>query len=525
MKFPRGNPGQTNKEVPLATGGWGRINTPDFQPGDLWVGRTDEGEAVGFHDDRHIVTVAGSRAGKGRSSIIPNLCMWPGSCVVLDPKGENAYHTAAKRAQHKGQKVCVLDPFNVSGVPDELRTTFNPLDLIDEKSPDATDEAALIADAIVVATDSRDAHWDESARALIEALILYVCARERPESGKRDLIRVRQLLMRGPVEAIEAAKKLAEEEGDPVSEEDVKPMTLLLKMMERSTAFDGVIAGAAASIHQLGDNERGSILSTARRNTKFLDSPAMAATLRQSAFDPATLKTRSGGVSLYLCLPARRLASHARWLRMVINLTLSRMEALGRRSDGQSVLFVLDEFAVLGHMESLEKAAGLMAGYGVKLWTILQDLTQLQRHYEGSWETFLGNAGLLQFFGNTDLTTLKHISERLGEVEIIRTLESSSQNIQSGQSDMPELQQLSARKKEGILGAFARSETKSESSSYNSSQAENIQRSPLLTPEEVGRYFTRRGGWQLVFMDGFRPIALKRTNYDEDPAFKDLFTA
>ena len=25
MKFPRGNPGQVNKEVPLATGGWGKM--------------------------------------------------------------------------------------------------------------------------------------------------------------------------------------------------------------------------------------------------------------------------------------------------------------------------------------------------------------------------------------------------------------------------------------------------------------------------------------------------------------------
>lgn len=521
MKFPRGNPGQINKEVPLATGGWGRM-TGSYEGGDLWIGRTAEGEVVGYNDDRHMVTVAGSRAGKGRSCIIPNLCLWTGSCVVIDPKGENAYHTAAMRASHWGHGVAVLDPFDVSRVPDELRTTFNPLDLIDEHSPDAIDEAALIADAIVVSADARDAHWDESARAFIEALILYVCTEERKDHGRRDLIRVRELLTRGHVDLVEEITAAAEAQGQKTLPLD--PFEKLLDDMEFHEGFGGSIAGAAAGMKQLGDRERGSILSNARRNTKFLDSPAMAATLKKSAFDPDTLKTGRRPVFLYLCLPARRLASHARWLRLVLNLTLSRMEALGARTDRRPVLFVLDEFAVLGHMASLEKAAGLMAGYGVKLWTILQDLTQLQRHYEGSWETFLGNAGLLQFFGNTDLTTLKHISERLGEVEIIRTLESSSENVQQGLSDMPELQQLSARKKEGILGVFARSETSSESSSYSSSAAETIQRSPLLTPEEVGRYFTRDGGWQLVFLAGFRPVALKRSNYDEDVAFKDLFT-
>ena len=84
------------------------------------------------------------------------------------------------------------------------------------------------------------------------------------------------------------------------------------------------------------------------------------------------------------------------------------------RSDGANraaekgkhpVLFVLDEFAVLDHMESIEKAAGQIAGFGVKLWPVIQDLTQLQRDYKEAWETFMGNAGLMTFFGNTDLTT------------------------------------------------------------------------------------------------------------------------
>ena len=36
------------------------------------------------------------------------------------------------------------------------------------------------------------------------------------------------------------------------------------------------------------------------------------------------------------------------------------------------VLFLLDEFAALGHLAPVERAMGLMAGYGVQLWPILQ---------------------------------------------------------------------------------------------------------------------------------------------------------
>ena len=63
-----------------------------FTPGQFWVGRNDSDSAppVGYLDDRHIVTIAGSRAGKGVTSIIPDLCLYPGSVICIDPKGENA---------------------------------------------------------------------------------------------------------------------------------------------------------------------------------------------------------------------------------------------------------------------------------------------------------------------------------------------------------------------------------------------------------------------------------------------------
>jgi len=52
-------------------------------------------------------------------------------------------------------------------------------------------------------------------------------------------------------------------------------------------------------------------------------------------------------------------------------------------------------------------------GFGVKLWAVLQDTTQLQRYYQRSWETFLGNAGLIQCFSNGDQSTLEYIARRL----------------------------------------------------------------------------------------------------------------
>ena len=81
---------------------------------------------IGWNDDRHVMTIAGSRAGKGVSLIIPNLLFYEGSALVIDPKGENARITAGDAAKARnqaaglGQDVYVLDPFERSGVATRL---------------------------------------------------------------------------------------------------------------------------------------------------------------------------------------------------------------------------------------------------------------------------------------------------------------------------------------------------------------------------------------------------------------------
>ena len=109
---------------------------------------------------------------------------------------------------------------------------------------------------------------------------------------------------------------------------------------------------------------------------------------------------------MYLCLPAMRMGTHARWFRLMILLALSVMERTQVKPPAP-VLFVLDEFPVLGHMQVVEKAAGLMAGFGVKLWIIVQNLGQLKQHYDKAWETFFANSGVVTAFGVVDHETAK----------------------------------------------------------------------------------------------------------------------
>lgn len=593
--FPRGHDAAPEKSAKLATAAWS-TDAPLWREGMIWLGRRDDGAAIGNDDNRHMLTIAGSRAGKGTSAIVPNLCLWPGSCVVIDPKGENAGLTAETRSKRAGHTVVVLDPFGEADVPASLRTRFNPLELIDFAADDAIDVVAAIGDALTVGSDAgNDVHWTESARQIIEAVILHVAANRYEKD--RSLVRVRQLLTLGDVGAAERFTELArdrasieahakaiakgktEAEADQEAAiaaaevKDVSPFTALWSSMSSNKAENeavrDVIAGAANSIREMGDNERGSILSTARRNTKFLDSPRMRACVSGEGLSIDRLKTDAGGLSLYVCLPARFLPTHARFLRLVLNLTLYRMEALGLApSTGRPVLFILDEFAALGRLEVIEKAAGLMAGYGVKLWPILQDLGQIKRHYRESWETFVGNAGVLQFFGNTDLTTLEWISKRMGQIEVSRETigrstatttgrtKSQGQTVSEGwslssgtaegRSAMADLQRIATRdggaslgayiarvgasevshsqnfsKQDGITGGTStqRGDGSSSGTSETESSSEAIHLAALMSLDEIARFFDRDTGLQIIFRGGKAPVALRRTPYMIDDQF------
>ncbi len=348
--FPRGT-GNDGKAAPLATARWSFEATP-WQLGHLWLGRDRNGTAIGHGDDRHAVIIAGSRSGKGRSAIIPNLFLWPGSALVIDPKGENATVTAMARVSRPGHHVAVLDPHGAAKVPDDCRVRFNPLDLIDPDSDDAIDLAAAIGDAMMLGSkDGKDIHWMKSARAIIEAVLLHVAVTQT--GAARSLVRVRQLLTLGdPGFADVLNKKLSEDE------KPCTPFDALWTSMGYSKASNpavrDVIVGAANTIADMGENERGSVLSTARRNTKFISSPWMRRCLSgdaQGGLDLDQLKAAPGGLSLYVCLPARFIPTHARFLRLVLSLALYRMEAQGldQPASGHPVLFVLDEFAALAH--------------------------------------------------------------------------------------------------------------------------------------------------------------------------------
>lgn len=174
---PRGSGREGRPETPPAeTWGhpWELGPTWDWKPGMVMLGKWER-RVLGRDDDRHVVTVAGSRAGKSSTVLIPNLRQYPGSVVVLDPKGELARATIEHR-RRMGQKCFVLDPFGETGVPTAAHNPF--AELGQGKREHIAADAAQLADALIIG-NPKDPHWTDSAR-ISSAALSCICSAPIP---------------------------------------------------------------------------------------------------------------------------------------------------------------------------------------------------------------------------------------------------------------------------------------------------------------------------------------------------------
>jgi type IV secretion system protein VirD4 len=365
----------------------------------------------------------------------------------------------AGRARQQFGPVHVLDPFGVTGQPS---AAFNPLDTLDPAGLDVAEDASTLADALVFDEPGMagEAHWNEEAKALIAGLILKIAAHE--SSGRLNLATLREYLTLPP-----------------------EQFAALLKRMQETDEAAGLIARAANRHLGKSDREAAGVLSAAQRHTHFLDSPRMTAVLGRSDFRFADLKRRN--VSVFLVLPPDRLSTYSRWLRLLVSQSLIDM-ARDPAKPAVPVLYLLDEFAALGHLAPVERAMGLMAGYGVQLWPILQDVHQLRATYGQRAGTFLSNAGVLQVFGVNDHDSARLVSDLLGQETVV--FQTMSRALDSDKSGISYGEQHTAR--------------------------------PLLTPDEV-RNLPQHV--ELLFLAGQRPIVAGKLAYYADPEFRGLYDA
>lgn len=455
----------------------GKVVTGERLPDGRITRWVEGGVPVGVGDDRHVGTIAGTRAGKGRSALLPNLALLPPETSIfsIDPKGDNCRLTIDYRAEVLGQTCHVFDPFGCTGSGTEkYRASYCVVKKL-SNSDRATfvPNAKLVGDSLIVNDNPYDQHWTDTAKQLVAGLAAHVATHANYE-GKRDLVTVWQL-----------ANELKTPDPD-------HPHRFWLQTeMESSDAGDGMVRSSARQFYDRSGGEFTSVLSNARKHLDWISIGCVQDTLRGPSIDFREMKR--GSVCIYQSLPAMRKEALRGWTRLLVQFALASFEE-EKQSVGPQTVMVLDEFHSLGKLSVLESAIAQLAGLGLKLWIVLQDLSQLKKSYEKNFETFISNLGLLQVFGCSDNTTLEYVSKRLGNaITLTRSTNSTTFDQATKQAA--------------------------------SGDGWSLTNHALLDMEEISRFFARDDKLlrQLVLRPGYHPMILQRAFYDKHEIFRGRF--
>lgn len=434
-------------------------------------GRSDR--FVHWDDDGHLMTVAPTRSGKARTTIVPNLLRYRGSAVVLDPKGELYAATSKWRRENVGP-VYRLAPFDRGNDPATAnwpRHRFDPL-------ADATDDADMLSLAqLMFPRDPKSPEFfSDDAVTFMQGLMAFV--REREPQDRRNLATV-----------IDTAFWQHDD---------------LVDMARQVLIPSGILAAHDAGVTLLGkDPKRGLTNLTDSLRTKLRmcwRDRQLTASMQGHDFSFGSLKDRPATV--YLDIPFEKMGTFAPWLRVVIKSALDGM-TINRTVPPIPVLFVLDEFLQLESFPEAIRAMRTLAGAGVRLWFFLQDVAGLEKFYPDDWKAFF-TCAVRQYFGTNDPFTAEMLSRAIGNETRAHLNVSSGGNMTASQGSSPW---------EGGNSGF----------SVNTSESVQLLGRPLLSPDEVtAKLANWQGeGWRSSILQiaaaGTRPIEADLVDYSHNP--------
>ena len=412
-----------------------------------------------------VMLSAPTRSGKGVGVVIPNLLNWPDSAVVLDIKGENFEITAGYRARH-GQAVYAFSPFDEQACSHR----WNPLTTV-RTSPLHRVGDLLAIGQVFFPNDgsgtSSEAFFNDQARNLFLGLGLVLLETPTLPRSIGELLRQSSGQGRTLKEHLSALIRGRREQDKPLSDECVDALQRLLSNSENT--LSSIVATFNAPL------------------TIFADAIVDAAT---SADDFKLEDLRRQRMSIYVRIPPNRLAS----ARPLLNLFFSQLVSLNTQwlpeQDATlklQCLLVHDEFTAMGRVGVISSAAAFLAGYNLRLLTVVQAMSQLDAVYgDKEARTFATNHGLQILYAPREQRDADEYSAMLGHFT----------------------QQATSR---------GRSHSYSQHGHSSVSRNESDQRRALLLPQE----FKELGSERLVVIaENCKPILGEKIRYHQEAVFK-----
>ncbi|TPI54193.1 transporter [Mesorhizobium sp. B3-1-3] len=408
-------------------------------PSSLLLGTfNDEGETrragfVHWDGDGHLLTIAPTRTGKGKTTIIPNLLRYRGSCVVLDPKGE-LFEATSKWRSSLGPVYRIAPLDDGSGKPVHR---FDPVGRVRREA-----DARSIAQQMFPHEPRSPSFFADDAVGFMTAVIMYV--RFKAPLHRRTLATACQIAM------LKGAS--------------------LLKVAQQMETFQPSADAARAILQK--DPTRGLRVLQDTLTSKLYEWKDSDIQRSVSGSDLSFESLKDRPATVYVEIPFDMMKTFSGWLRVVLKTALDAMLANPRVPD-IPVLFVLDEFLNIGAFPEYRDAIRTHAGAGIRLWFFLQDIYSIEEHYPGtSWRPFL-NCAVKQFFGINDDDTARMVGGYLGQkTEALRTT-TATVNVASH------------------LGGW--NDAASANTSFSMTEGVQFLGRPLLTSDEVRELL---GGWQ-----------------------------
>lgn len=423
-------------------------------------------------DKGHITLIAETQKGKSQRFLVPNLCEWYGSAVVIDPKGTLASVTAERRGKGNErygiegmkQEIHVLDPRRISTVPDQLFKRFNPLTWLAEDEDDCINRARALADALIPETGgegkSGDDYWKDEGREFLAVILVYV-AIDPDCTLPRTLNTVYELLQVGDEATYNAIKAAT-------PDAPITPISALLDAMADSPVLDGYVAHKGKKLSQLLETaakQWEGIRSQSEITLAWVAERAMRDCLSATDFSFKDLRNNPKGVTVYVTV--KDMVRDWRWLRMITEIFLEDAKGGGKPVRGQT-LFILDEFPQMKRMRTITKALADISEAGVRICIVAQSLSQLQAPdaYPNEWKQILSASRLKIFFGTDCPYTAEFAAKLIGEKEI--TIKEHSLNVSASFNEGASRSAADTRGK---------SHTDSTSASKSSSQSNSVSKS------------------------------------------------
>ena len=366
-------------------------------------------------ENLNVLVIGGSGSGKSRFYVKPNIMQLNTSYVVTDPKGE-LLRSCGKLLQKAGYEIRVFNLIDMAH-----SNNYNPFNYIYDKDGNVNKTyvmkmvSCLMKNTKQEGSSGGDQFWDDSTKALTLAIAFYLLERkDAKDSNGNSLDRNFSTVMK--------MMRLAE-----ISEQDENHRSPLDEMMDELREENPMSMAVSyyADFKKAPAETAKSILISAAVRFAAFNLPEVADLTHTDNIHLDTLGDKK--TALFVIIPSSDATFNFLAAMMYTQLFDTLYDTANFKYGGRLPVHVrclLDEFANIGTIPDFDKLLATMRSMEISANIIIQNLAQLKKMYDKSWEIVTGNCDSLLFLGGQEASTLEAISKSLGK----ETIDVVSQN-------------------------------------------------------------------------------------------------